>query len=161
MPKYDVCVPEAISTAVEPIAYDLIRSGILDEFGHFETETSKVSEMNLGLRMNGTIGDYTVLASLAFAIPEDTTPDQDGNVEITRMDSDTEFRGDLIGGSALKIFRDLGGWSVRAVCLRFSDVLINYRTTEENGIVPMFIPIEDTHRLFVPYFALKNMQRMD
>lgn len=152
-------VPEKIREVVEPIAYEMISSGELDKFQNSAYETIKVTEMNLDLREAEATGDYSVITSLAFIIPEDLTTDEEGNVQITRMDGDTEFRGDLIGGATAKLFRDLGFLSVRAVCLRFSDVLINYRTAQNNAIIPMFKQIDDTHRLFVPYFALKSMRQ--
>jgi hypothetical protein len=142
-----------------PFAQKLTFSKGFDDFANHEHETEAVWSMNIALRNFDMLGDYDVKAGLAFIIPEDTTPDENDNVTIHRMDLDLGFNGSLLGARTLKIGKVLGGMTIRAVCLAFEDSLIKYRTTLDKAIIPVFDKVDDEDRVYVPVYARVKMDR--
>ncbi len=151
-------IPQNPVEAVLPFAERLTFSREFDAFVHGRTETDMVFEMNLCLRGLEMLGEYELEASKAFVIPEDTTPDAEGNVHGTELDLETVMNGDLVGGRTLKIGELASGRYVRAVCLTFEDVLIKYRKSLNHGFVSYFTKIEETERMYVPVFAINEIK---
>lgn len=159
MDSYESLVPKDPVELTIPFAHNLIMNRDFDEFAHSDRETSAIFEINLAMRQLDMIGDYDVTANLAFVVPEDTTPNEKGNVKLVRMDRRTEFCGELIGGRTLKIHKDIGDYSVRAVCLAFQDTLIKTRATESDGCATVFDMVEEENRLYVPVFAIDEIEQ--
>lgn len=161
MSELEPIVPQTPVDVIEPFAYDLIFDKSFDEFSHSNKETAAVRQLNEVIRDFDMLGQYKVRANLAYRIPENPETDEDGNVTITRMDKETEFDGMFMGGRTLKIGRILEEHSTRAVCLAFHKVLIRYRTSVENVIVPKRRILSDEDRMFVPVFAVNHISRLD
>lgn len=164
-PNYESLVPRDPVEVTVPFAQSLVFRPEFDEFEHSDYETQAVREMNISLMGFDMIGGYEVKTNLAFVVPEDTTPDEDGKVPLIRMDLETDFVGELMGGRTLKIGRELelgpsvGKQAIRAVCLSFQDVLIKSRQSVDSGKVFKYQRIEDDERLYVPVFAVSGISQ--
>lgn len=140
-----------------PYAHELAKNRDFEDFSHSELETLAVRDVNVMLESLDMIRGYNVITGLAFVLPEDIESSGEEGVRLTRLDLDTEFEGHLLGGRTLKIGRQIGEQSVRAVCLAFNEALIISRKISRDALMPVFMELEEDKTLYVPALAIEKI----
>lgn len=159
MSDFESIIPRNPVEVTKPFAYELIFNKEFDRFAHSDKEVSTLYDINLALEQLGMKKDYWVETDLAFVLPEDTSPDEEGNVNFVRINDQTEFKGELLGGRSLKMGKVIGEQSVRSICLTFHETTILSTTTTGDAVIPINADLEEEHRMYVPVFAVRSIEQ--
>ncbi len=160
MTSIENLIPQTPLEVGIPFAQRLVFHRDFDDFNNTDFETSTIFEMNATLQQFEMVGvDYDLSTHMAFLLPEDLEPDDNGDVYGWEWHGGTQLNGELIGGRTLKIGRKIGEKSIRAVCLTFQDAFVKYRANSDHGIIPIFETIDEKDRVYVPIFAINEIEQ--
>lgn len=160
MTSPEALVPRNPVEAVMPFAEKLIFDSKFDEFRNSRFETNTMLEANTTLgQLQMLEQDYTLKTKMAFLLPKVLVPDEEDKITRWEWHGDTLFTGELRVASTLKIGRELAERAIRSVCLVFYDAKVDYRATANHGVVPIFEKIREEDQVFVPVFAVDEIQQ--
>lgn len=132
-----------------PYAEKLVMKGELDSFDSVSTiEQRNLQELEYLAEVTGMLNKrYFVNSGRSIVLPADLEYSEFTPYE---MSDGIDFSGKLISFSTIRIGRNLGGQSIRALCLTFDNVTL----------LPYFEQIDSDRLVHTPAFAVMGIDEL-
>lgn len=133
-----------------PYAEKLVRKGSLDDYDQVsELECDHLSELEYLAEAAGMLNKkYFVNSGKLLILPADL---EQSEFVPYHVNEGADFSGKLISFSTLRIGRNLGGQSIRALCLTFDNVTL----------LPYLDRVEEDRLVHAPAFAVTGIDRLN